>query len=200
MSFGNVSIIGAGPVACGIAIAVARNGVPVTMVRAARGDVKLAMERVDRRLGWEVDAGELSEAERAVVRARVDIATDLNAVRDSDLVIESTTSDVRAKRATLATLETYLSGGAVLAVNAPSHHLTELAEVLRRRDQFVGMRFFHPATHTHLVELGLLADTAPGVAAACRAFCGWLAKTPVVQTETEGTPRVGYREYLMGTA
>jgi 3-hydroxyacyl-CoA dehydrogenase len=71
--------------------------------------------------------------------------------------------------------------------------------VLRRRDQFVGMRFFHPATHTHLVELGLLADTAPGVAAACRAFCGWLAKTPVEATEA-GVPRVGYREYLMGTA
>lgn len=198
MSFGNVSIIGAGPVACGIAIAIARVGVPVTLVRAARGDVKLALERVDRRLGWEVDAGGLSEAERAVVRARIDIATDLNAARDSDLVIESTTSDPRARRATLATLETYLSPGAVLAVNAPSHHLSELAEVLRRRDQFVGMKFFHPATHTHLVELGLLADTAPGAAAACRAFCGWLAMTPVERSES--APRIGYREYLMGSA
>lgn len=200
MSFASVSVVGAGPVACGIAIAVARTGTPVTLVRASHsGDTRLALERVDRRLGWAVDAGELSAEERSVVRARIDVAHDLPAVRDSDLVIESASGELRARRATLATLETHLSGGAVLAVNAPAHHLTELAEVLRRKDQFVGMRFFHPATHTHLVELGLLADTAPGVAAACRAFCGWLAKTPVEQTES-AAPRIGYREYLMGTA
>jgi 3-hydroxyacyl-CoA dehydrogenase len=199
MSFASVSVVGAGPVACGIAIAIARTGTPVTLVRASHGgDMRLALERVDRRLGWAVDAGELSAEERGVVRARIDVASDLPAVRDSDLVIESAAGELRSRRATLATLETHLSGGAVLAVNAQAHHLPELAEVLRRKDQFVGMRFFHPATHTHLVELGLLADTAPGVAAACRAFCGWLAKTPVEQTES--TPRIGYREYLMGTA
>jgi len=200
MSFASVSVVGTGPVACSIAIAVASLGVPVTMVRAARGDVKLALERIDRRLGWAVDAGELSAKDRGAVRERIGIATDLNAVRDSDLVIECVAGSLSARRATLATLETHLSGGAVLAVHAPAHHLVELAEVLRRRDQFVGMRFFHPATHTHLVELGLLADTAPGVAAACRAFCGWLAKTPVVQVSAEAEPRIGYREYLMGTA
>lgn len=198
MSFGSVSIVGAGPVACGIAIAVARIGVPVTLVRSHKGDGKLALERIDRRLGWEVDAGQLTEAERGIVRARIDFAYDLSGVRGSDLVIESTAGEPRARRATLATIETHLSGGAVLAVNAPAHHLSELAEVLRRKDQFVGMRFFHPATHTHLVELGMLADTAPGVAAACRQFCSWLAKTAVEQSE--GTPRIGYREYLMGTA
>lgn len=198
MSFGSVSIVGAGPVACGIAIAIARIGVPVTVVRAHRGDGQLALERIDRRLGWEVDAGQLSAPERAVVRARIDFAHDLSAVRGSDLVIESTAAEPRARRATLATIEGHLSGGAVLAVNVEAHHLPELAEVLRRKDQFVGMRFFHPATHTHLVELGLLADTAPGVVAACRAFCGWLAKTPVERAESAA--RIGYREYLMGTA
>jgi 3-hydroxyacyl-CoA dehydrogenase len=198
VSFGSVSIVGAGPVACGIAIAIARIGVPVTLVRSHRGDGKLALERIDRRLGWEVDAGQLSEPERAVVRARIDFAHDLSAVRGSDLVVESTAGEPRARRANLATIEGHLSGGAVLAVNVAAHHLPELAEVLRRKDQFVGMRFFHPATHTHLVELGLLADTAPGVVAACRAFCAWLAKTPV--EHAEGTPRIGYREYLMGTA
>jgi 3-hydroxyacyl-CoA dehydrogenase len=198
VSFGSVSIVGAGPVSCGIAIAVARVGVPVTLVRAHRGDGALALERIDRRLGWEVDAGHLEEPERAVVRARIDFAHDLGAVRGSDLVLESSAGPARGRRATLATIEGHLSGGAVLAVNVEAHHLPELAEVLRRKDQFVGMRFFHPATHTRLVELGLLADTAPGVVAACRAFCGWLAMTPVERTESAA--RIGYREYLTGTA
>lgn len=193
-----MSIVGAGPVSGAIAVAVARIGIPVTIVRAANADLARVLERIDRRLGWEVDAGALTPAERAVVRARIDVAPDFTALASSDFVIESTAGDARSRRALLATLEASLSPGSVLAANAPAHHLPALAEVLRRRDQFVGMRFFHPATHTSLVELGLLADTAPGVAAACRAFCARLSKNLVVQAE--GPPRIGYREYLLGSA
>ena len=198
MSFESVSIVGAGPVSGAIAVAVARIGIPVTIVRAANADLNRVLERIDRRLGWEVDAGALTPAERAVVRARIDVAPDFAALASCDFVIESTAGDARSRRALLATLEASLSPGSVLAANASAHHLPALAEVLRRRDQFVGMRFFQPATTTSLVELGLLADTAPGVAAACRSFCGRLSKNLVVQAE--GPPRIGYREYLMGSA
>lgn len=198
MSFSSVSIVGAGPVSGAIAVAIARIGTPVTIVRAAHGDLGRVLTRIDRRLGWEVDAGTLAPGEREVVRARIDVATDLGAIASSDLVIESTAGDARSRRALLATIEGSLSGGSVLAANASAHHLPALAEVLRRRDQFVGMRFFQPATATSLVELSLLADTAPGVTAACRAFSSWLSKDLVVRAE--GEPRIGYREYLLGSA
>jgi 3-hydroxyacyl-CoA dehydrogenase len=198
MSFSSVSIVGAGPVSGAIAVAIARIGTPVTIVRAAHGDLGRVLLRIDRRLGWEVDAGTLTPAEREVVRARIDVATDLGAIASSDLVIESTAGDARSRRALLATIEGSLSGGSVLAANASAHHLPALAEVLRRRDQFVGMRFFQPATASSLVELSLLADTAPGVSAACRTFSSWLSKDLVVRAESE--PRIGYREYLLGSA
>ena len=198
MSFSGVSIVGAGPVSGAIAVAIARIGTPVTIVRAAHADLDRVLTRIDRRLGWEVDAGALTPAEREVVRARIDVATDWSTLAGSDLVIESTAGDAKSRRALLATIEASLSGGSVLAANASAHHLPALAEVLRRRDQFVGMRFFHPATPASLVELGLLADTAPGVAAACRAFSSWLSKDLVVRAE--GQPRIGYREYLLGSA
>lgn len=198
MSFESVSIVGAGPVSGAIAIAVARTGTPVTLVRAAHADLGRVQERIDRRLGWEVDAGVLSPAEREVVRARIDVASELSALASSDLVLESTAGDARSRRALLATIEGSLSPGSVLAANAPAHHISALAEVLRRRDQFVGMRFFQPATQSSLVELSLLSDTAPGVAAACRAFCSRLSKDLVEQAESP--PRIGYREYLHGSA
>jgi 3-hydroxyacyl-CoA dehydrogenase len=198
MSFSSVSIVGAGPVSGAIAVAIARIGTPVTIVRAAHGELGRVLTRIDRRLGWEVDAGVLTPAEREVVRARIDVATDWSALAGSDLVLESTAGDAKSRRALLATIEASLSGGSVLAANASAHHLPALAEVLRRRDQFVGMRFFQPATPTSLVELGLLADTAPGVAAACRTFSSWLSKDLVVRAE--GQPRIGYREYLLGSA
>ena len=202
MSFSSVTIVGAGPVSGSIAVAIARLGTPVTIVRAARADLARVLGRIERRLGWEVDAGTLSPAESTVIRARIDAAPDLSAHAAAALVIESTSGDSRSRRALLATLEASLSPGSVLAANAPAQDLTALAEVLRRRDQFVGMRFFRagfaPAPASSLVELSLLADTAPGVSAACRAFCTRLSKDLVVQAESP--PRIGYREYLHGSA
>jgi 3-hydroxyacyl-CoA dehydrogenase len=50
----------------------------------------------------------------------------------------------------------------------------------------VGMRFFHPATRTRLVEISTLPETAPGVRLACENFCRWLDKSPVGVAEGEG--------------
>lgn len=197
MSFTSVTIVGAGPVACGIAVAIARVELPVTIARAARGEIRLATRRVDRRLKWHVDGGEMTEAERDRVRARIDFSADLSSVASSDLVIETSFGDLRARRALLATIERTLSPGAVLATNAPAEQIEEMAEVVRRRDQFVTMKFTHPATQTSVVELGYLEETAPGVMAACTTFCSWLHKTAVVRN-SELPPRVGYREFLAG--
>ncbi|MFO0682761.1 MAG: 3-hydroxyacyl-CoA dehydrogenase NAD-binding domain-containing protein [Sandaracinus sp.] len=197
MSFTSVTIVGAGPVACGIAVAIARVEVPVTIARAARGEMRLATRRVERRLKWHLDGGEMSEAERDRARARIDFVSDLSSVGSSDLVIETSFGDLRSRRALLATIERSLSPGAVLATNTDASMIEQMAEVVRRRDQFVTMRFTHPATQTSVVELGFLAETAPGVMGACTTFCSWLRKTAVVRN-SDVPPRVGYREFLAG--
>ncbi len=198
MSFNSVTIVGAGPVACGIAVAIARVGLPVAIVRGARGQIQLAAARIERRLRWQVDGGHLLPEESDRARARIEVGTDLGAAAGSDLVLETTFGDQRSRRALLATIESVLSPGAVLATNSDTELLGSMAEVVRRRDQFVAMRFTHPATLSSVVELGFLSDTAPGVVAACRTFCAWLEKTPVVRDAD--TPRVAYREFLLGNA
>lgn len=169
----------------------------MTIARAARGEIPLAQRRVDRRLKWHVDGAEIDAAERDRVRERIEFAPDLSSVASSDLVIECSFGDLRSRRALLATIERTLSPGAVLATNAPPESIEQMAEVVRRRDQFVTMKFAHPATQTSVVELGYLAETAPGVMAACSTFCAWLHKTAVVRN-SELPPRVGYREFLAG--
>jgi 3-hydroxyacyl-CoA dehydrogenase len=67
--------------------------------------------------------------------------------------------------------------------------------VLVRPDQFLGLRFFHPATHTPLVQVIALPETAPGAVFACRTLCRWLGKTPVEEVEADfaALPRRGDR-------
>jgi 3-hydroxyacyl-CoA dehydrogenase len=198
LSFNSVTIVGAGPVACGIAVAIARVGVPVAIVRAVRGEERFANRRVDRRLRWHVDGGEMTPTESDRVRAHVEVTNDISHVGSADLVIETSFGEMRTRRALLATIESKMSPGAVLATNAPLDQLVSMAEVVRRRDQLVAMRFIHPATQSKVVELAVLPDTAPGVVAACRTFCEWLQKTAIVHGESPA--RVGYREFLVGNA
>lgn len=207
MGFSSVGIVGSGPIGCAISIAIARTDVPVVLVRAAHGSLASAERRIEARLGFFLDAGEMTGAEVARARARISVADDLTKLSQCDLVIESTSGDTRSRRATLATLESRLSPGAVLASHSPPERLRDLAEVLRRRDQFVGMHFFarggdrapradvRPSLpSTQLVELGLLAETAPGVAAACTAFARSLGTTAVERRT--GVANVEYREFL----
>lgn len=190
MSVSSVAVVGCGPQGLSVIEAFAVSGYPVVAVQVTPGSGEHAKRRLARTLGFRVELGELNPdgVERAL--RRVDITPRLQKVAGADLVIESTVGDVRARRAFMATLEGSISRGAILAANANPEQLTAMAEVLLRRDQFIGLRFFHPATHTPLVEVSPLPDTAPGVIATCEQVCRWLEKTPVDRVDGPVPPVV----------
>ena len=139
MSFSSVGVVGSGPLAIAITIAIARHGTPVTVVRVAHGNLHLAEQRLAARIRFFVDTGELTAAQASTARTAINLSSGLHELSSCDLVIESMSADLRARRALLATLEGRLSPGAVLATNSPHESLAQLAEALRRRDQFVGL-------------------------------------------------------------
>ena len=188
MSLSAVAVVGAGPQGLSIAEAAAEAELPVTVVCVTGASRAHAAKRLRRTLQLRVDVGEIEEAEAEAIFSRVRFRRDLGAVADCDLVIESAVGDVRSRRAILATLEGCVSRGSVLASNTARGELRAMSEVLTRPDQFIGLRFFHPASHTPLVEVVPLPDTAPGAMIACETFCRWLGKTPVEQVDGEVAP------------
>jgi 3-hydroxyacyl-CoA dehydrogenase len=185
MSVSSIAVVGAGPRGLSIAEAAAEADMPVTVYCVTAARREHARRRLERTTSLRVDVGEISRAIADEILANVSFTRDLAEATEADLVIESAVGDVRARRALLATIEMRLSRGSVLASNATRAQLGSLAEVLVRQDQFLGLRFFHPATHTPLVELMPLPETAPGAVGACQAFCRWLRKTPVERVDGE---------------
>lgn len=188
MSVSRVAIVGAGPQALSIAEAVAEAELPVTVVCITGDREELAARRLQRTLQMRVDMGELSEDDATVIAARISLTRDLREVGGCDLVIESAVGDNRMRRALLATVESHVSRGAVLASNVSRSRLPSMAEVLVRPDQFLGLRFLHPASHTPVVEVTALEETAPGAHIACETLCRWLGKTPVAQVDGDVEP------------
>ncbi len=203
MTFHSVSIVGAGPLGCELAITCAAAGVPVVLVRATGTGSAAAHGQVTLRLGARLESrladGSITEQARAAIEAGIELSAELTHASSSDLVVDATAFEPRARRALLATLESKLSVGAVPASVAASEQLVKIAEVLRRPDQFVGMRFMPSSSpRSALVELTVLPDTAPGVIAACHGFVGWLGNTALERASQP--PRIGYREWLSSTA
>jgi 3-hydroxyacyl-CoA dehydrogenase len=180
MSVSSVAVVGVGPQGLSVVETFAQARFPVVAVQVTpnAGAGTAALRRLRRKVALRVDAGDLSAEKAKALLDRIHFARDLTAVRGADLVVESTVGDVRARRALMATLEGSISRGAVLASNAPPKLLTQMAEVLLRPDQFIGLRFLHPATHTPTVEVTPVPDTAPGVVAMCQHLLRWLHKTP----------------------
>lgn len=191
MSVSSVAVVGAGPSGLSIAEAVAQAEVPVTVYCVTAASSAHARRRLARTLSLRQRVGQLAKSDVDAILERVSFTRDLSATCEADLVIESAAGDVRARRALLATLETRMSRGSVLASNATRAQLSVMAEALMRPDQFIGLRFFHPAPTNKLVEVTPLPETAPGAVAACYAFCRWLEKTPVEQVIGEvSAPRL----------
>lgn len=195
MSLSSIAVVGTGPNGLSIVEAIAQADMTVLAVCVTGARRGLARKRLRKTLSMRVDIGELSAEEAEAILSRVQFTREPSDARDCDLVIESTVGDVRARRAVLATIEGSISRGSVLASNIRRAELPKIAEVLERKDQFLGLRFFHPATHTPQVEVVALPDTAPGARLTCETFVRWLGKTPVKHLEGAVEPALSARAF-----
>jgi 3-hydroxybutyryl-CoA dehydrogenase len=158
----------------------------VTAIRARGGDPGTILVQLRKSLERQVQKGKLAPEARDRALACVAVSSNLAAVAEADLVIESSVEELEHKTELLAELERHMTPGAILATNTSSLRLETLAEGLTRPTQFVGLHFFNPVTAMPLVEIGLTDRTAPGVAHAARSFATAIGKTPVEMQSSPG--------------
>lgn len=109
--------------------------------------------KLSKALGKLVEKGKMTAEDKDAIFARINFTTDINAVADSDLVIEALIEDIKVKEEYLKMLDGICKPEAILATNTSSISITELAAFTNRRDKFIGMHFFNPATVMKLIEI-----------------------------------------------
>ena len=181
-----VGVIGTGTMASGIIEVCARSGYAV--VFRARGDDKVAAVRkkVEASLDKAVQRGKLTEDARAQTLARITGTTELDDLRDCDLVVEAVVEDLAVKKALFGALDDICKPGAVLATTTSSLPVIECATATSRPQDVVGMHWFNPATLMKLVEVVPTVTTAPDVVATVLDVCGRTGKHPVLCGDRAG--------------
>ncbi|MFX1311649.1 MAG: 3-hydroxyacyl-CoA dehydrogenase family protein [Promethearchaeota archaeon] len=88
------------------------------------------------------------------IMARMKTNLDLaSAVKDADLIIEAVVEDMDVKKKIFKTCDDNAPSHAIIASNTSTMSITEMANVVNRKDKCIGMHFFNPAPLMRLIEV-----------------------------------------------
>ncbi|MFN8216041.1 MAG: 3-hydroxybutyryl-CoA dehydrogenase [Solirubrobacterales bacterium] len=186
MSIEKVAVLGGGLMGSGIAEAVARVGIPVTVRDVDEAAVAGAATRIAASLYRAVEGGKLTEQEAEATRRQITLTDDLEALGEPDLVIEAVPENAALKANILAQVAGYVSEQTLIASNTSSIPIAQLAAGLHRPERVLGLHFFSPVPVMPLVEVVVALDTSERTLAAAGEFAEAIGKKPIVTKDRSG--------------
>lgn len=107
-----------------------------------------------------VERGKLTQEQVDEALARLSFTTDVEDLRDADLIIEAIPEDLDLKKRVWAELDRLVKPEAVFATNTSGFAIAALNEAVARKDRFIGMHWFSPAFIMRLVEIIYAPETS----------------------------------------
>ena len=104
----------------------------------------------------------ISEADKTEFLSKLQISTELDIFKDSDIIIEATTENMEAKKELAKQIDEICKEDAIFATNTSSLSITEIAACMKHPEKVIGMHFFNPVPAMKLVEVikGFATDEA----------------------------------------
>jgi len=181
-----VGVVGCGLMGSGIVEVCARAGLQVTFVEADAERVAHGHALIARSLARAEERGKLDAETRDRVLAAVASSTNLEALAETDLVVEAVVEVAEEKRRVFAGLDRVTRPDVVLASNTSSIPIVEIAGATKRPDRVLGMHFFNPPPVMALLELVRSIQTSDETLAFARAMGERLGKRVVVAKDRAG--------------
>jgi 3-hydroxybutyryl-CoA dehydrogenase len=148
-----IGVVGAGTMGNGIAQVAARAGYGVVLRDVKDEFLQRGMEAIDKSLQRDVDKERLKTEEKRAIMNRIQMATEMSALGEAELIVEAVTEDVNVKRDVFRQLDELTRPETILASNTSSISITKLGAATRRPDKVIGMHFMNPVPVMKLVEI-----------------------------------------------
>lgn len=151
--FDKVGVIGSGQMGSGIAQVCAMKGLQVTLIDIKDAQLEGAKKGISTSLGKLESKGLLGSETAATVLARLQFSTQMQSLKEVDIVIEAVSENETLKMKIFRELDEITQESCVLASNTSSIPITRLAAATRRPDKVIGMHFMNPVPIMKLVEV-----------------------------------------------
>jgi 3-hydroxybutyryl-CoA dehydrogenase len=186
MSIKRVGVVGSGIMGSGITEVAAVNGYEVVLRSRQQHTADATLAGMEKSLNRAVERERMTAEDRDAALGRVTATSELGALSEVDLVIESVIEDLPTKKQLFNELDRIVKDGAILATNTSTLPVIEMAMETGRPDRVCGVHFFNPAPAMSLVELVRPLTASEETMAAVRSFAESCGKAPVEVKDQAG--------------
>src|ERR671915_1559404 len=181
-----VGVVGLGTMGAGIAQVALQAGQQVVGREVSDELGEQARAKIDHFLTRAVEKDRMTAEDKHAAMGRFTTTTELDALADSDLVIEAIVEELEPKRELFAELDRICGPEAILATNTSALSVSAIAEAAQRPERVIGMHFFNPAPLLPLVEIVRAEKSSDEAVDAAYAWAERAGKQPVRCNDTPG--------------
>ena len=206
MAINKVMILGGGTMGLDIAQVFAKAGKTV-IVRDISDEIIDASEaRLIKTLDKLVAKGKMEQEARDELFGRVSFTVDMAPAADADLILEAAVENLAIKQSIFKELDEICKPECYFATNTSSISITAIGAVTKRKEKFIGMHFFNPATVMKLVEVIRSANTSDETFHTIFNLAIEIGKSPIQVNEAHGfvvnrllIPMINEASMILGT-
>jgi 3-hydroxybutyryl-CoA dehydrogenase len=185
-SIHRIAVLGAGTMGHGITQVAAAAGYVVVMRDVETEALVRGVQSIERNLAKGIQLAKLTEQDRDDTLQRIRGTTQLEEIRDADLIIEAAPEILELKQKLLREAEELVNRDFIFATNTSSLSITEIASASRRPQSVIGMHFFNPVHIMRLVEIVVGEQTTPETVETAREVAKRIKKEPIVVRDVPG--------------
>jgi 3-hydroxybutyryl-CoA dehydrogenase len=163
MDMKKVFVVGSGTMGNGIAQVCAQKGISVLMSDISQDRLDKAVKNITWSVSKFIEKGRISE-DLDTVMGRIRTSTEIDGAADADLVIEAVFEKIEVKHEVFRKLDAVVGDNTILATNTSAIPITQVASVVSRPENFVGLHFFNP------VPMMMAVEVIRGIATSDEAF------------------------------
>ncbi len=128
----------------------------------------------------------LTSEEFEIGKTHLHVVESIEALGDSDLVVEAIVESLEAKQNLFRALETVVKSDCILATNTSSLSVTAVSRPLSEPSRFAGLHFFNPVPLMRVTEVIGGLSTDPAVLELLNEFVSKIGHKPVRAKDTPG--------------
>ncbi|CAD0187236.1 Fatty acid oxidation complex subunit alpha [Ruegeria sp. THAF57] len=175
-----VGILGAGMMGAGIANVSAKAGIEVVLIDQTQEAADKGKAYTTNLMDKAISRGKSTEEKKEALLSKITASTDLELLKDVDLIVEAVFEDPGVKAEMTKKVEAIIPEDAIFASNTSTLPITGLAKASVRPEQFIGIHFFSPVDKMLLVEIIKGKETGDRAVAKALDFVRQIRKTPIV--------------------
>ena len=183
-----IGVVGAGVMGSGIAQVMALSGCEVTCRDIDSEVINTALINVDSgRFGLKnaVKRGMISEEDASSTLSRINFTTDVDALNDTDLIIEAIPERFDLKVSFWKELDKSAPVETIFASNSSGFPISAMAAATERPDRFIGWHWASPAPVMKLAEIVRGRETSQETVDTVVSLAESAGKNPVVISDTD---------------